>query len=117
MRTAAMPSPGDVHNLVVRIPPATARALFPQSDLVTRAEVQTLLVGPAFRSPPWSASKSDPSVLGRPFLVTRRVDGRLVDSSDPYLSTGWLHDGSEKLPDAPRRRAFSASSQTSTVST
>ena len=43
-------------------------------------------------------------MLGRPFLVTRRVEGRLVDSSDPYLSTGWLHDASEELQEPAHRR-------------
>ena len=40
--------------------------------------------------------EEDPTVLGRPFLVTTRVEGRLIDSSAPYLSRGWLHDESEQ---------------------
>ncbi len=36
-------------------------------------------------------------MLGRPFLVTGRVEGRLIDSSAPYLSIGWLHDAPDEI--------------------
>lgn len=90
-------SPGDVHNLVVRIPAGDGEGLFPASDLVRELRVQSLLDRAGVPVAPVIGVEEDPSVLGRPFLVTRRVDGRLIDSSAPYLSTGWLHDGSEKL--------------------
>jgi aminoglycoside phosphotransferase (APT) family kinase protein len=80
------------HDLVVRIPPPAEQSLFPWTDLARELEIQTLLANAGVPVPPVVALETDSSVLGRPFLVTRRVKGRLVDSNDPYMSSGWLHD-------------------------
>lgn len=85
-------SSDQTHELVVRIPPSADEALFPHGDLKRELETQNLLASAGLPVAPVVGLETDSSVLGRPFLVTRRVPGRLVDSSAPYLSAGWLHD-------------------------
>jgi len=80
------------YELVVRIPPASEHALFPSSDLTSELATRNLLASGGVPVAPVVGLETDPDVLGRPFLVTYRVRGRLVDSSEPYLSSGWLHD-------------------------
>ena len=36
--------------------------------------------------------EEDGSVLGAPFFVMRRVDGRIPEDNPPYVFVGWLHD-------------------------
>ncbi|MGO9343346.1 MAG: phosphotransferase family protein [Acidimicrobiales bacterium] len=83
------------HRLVVRMPPAQGKGLFPASDLGREHRFMLLLERSGVPLAPVVGLEEDPSVLGRPFLVTRRVEGRLIDSTTPYLSRGWLHDESE----------------------
>ncbi len=83
--------------LVVRMPAAGSDGLFPESDLARELSVLTLLADAGVPVAPVIGLETDPSVLGRPFLVSRRVEGRLVDSTARYLSEGWLHDESEVL--------------------
>jgi aminoglycoside phosphotransferase (APT) family kinase protein len=82
----------ETHELVVRIPTPADQALFPKGDLAREVETRDLLAGAGVPVAPVVGLETDPTVLGGPFLVTRRVPGRLVDSSDPYMSSGWLHD-------------------------
>ncbi|MEV6768211.1 phosphotransferase family protein [Nocardia sp. NPDC051030] len=42
--------------------------------------------------PPLCWLETDPSVLGSPFLVMRRVDGRVPEDNPPYVFLGWLFD-------------------------
>jgi aminoglycoside phosphotransferase (APT) family kinase protein len=86
-----------VHSLVLRIPSVGGEGLFPTSDLARELAVLTLLDRAGVPVPHVIGLEQDPSVLGRPFLVTRRVEGRLIDSTAPYLSVGWLHDESEEI--------------------
>lgn len=85
------------YELVVRIPPPKDRALFPHGDLDRELETQNVLAEAGVPVAPVVGVETDPELLGGPFLVTRRVSGRLVDSSDPYLSSGWLHDSAPEF--------------------
>ena len=85
------------HELVVRIPPPVEQGLFPKSDLAREVAIQNLLAARGVPVAPVVGLELDPTLLGGPFLVTRRVRGRLVDSSEPYLSAGWLHDSAPEL--------------------
>ncbi len=80
------------HQLVVRIPPEDGQGLFPWSDLSRELEFHDLLEAERIPVAPVVGLEEDSGVIGRPFVVTRRVVGRLVESNDPYLSQGWLHD-------------------------
>ena len=84
----------ETHELVVRMPPPKERALFPDGDLARELEIQTLLSAAGVPVAPVVGLETDPTLIGGPFFVTRRVKGRLVDSNDPYMSIGWLHDSS-----------------------
>ena len=79
------------------MPPPRSRALFPDGDLARELEVQNLLSANGAPVAPVVGLETDPGLLGGPFLVTRRVRGRLVDSNDPYMSVGWLHDSSPEF--------------------
>jgi aminoglycoside phosphotransferase (APT) family kinase protein len=85
------------HELVVRVPPPKDRALFPDGDLARELAIQNLLSASGVPVAPVVGLETDPALLGGPFLVTRRVRGRLVDSNDPYMSVGWLHDSSPEF--------------------
>jgi aminoglycoside phosphotransferase (APT) family kinase protein len=85
------------YELVVRVPPASELALFPSSDLASELATRNLLASAGVPVAPVVGLETDPDVLGRPFLVTYRVKGRLVDSSEPYLSRGWLHDSTPEF--------------------
>lgn len=91
------------HELVVRIPPPLERGLFPKADLAREVAIQNLLAARGVPVAPVVGLELEPALLGGPFLVTRRVRGRLIDSSDPYLSSGWLHDSA---PEFQHRLAF-----------
>jgi aminoglycoside phosphotransferase (APT) family kinase protein len=82
---------------VVRIPPAGGEGLFPTADLKREVAVIMLLDRAGVPVAPVIGQEDDPAVLGSPFLVTRRVEGRLIDSTAPYLSQGWLHDESQDI--------------------
>jgi aminoglycoside phosphotransferase (APT) family kinase protein len=85
---------GETHDLVVRIPPAVGEGVFPSSDLARELRFHQLLRQGGVPVAEVIGMEPDSSVLGEPFVVTRKVNGRLVDSSDPYMSSGWLHDES-----------------------
>ncbi|MFZ0664516.1 MAG: phosphotransferase family protein [Acidimicrobiales bacterium] len=84
----------ETHHLVVRVPPAAGEGVFPNSDLGRELRFQQLLREGGVPVADVVGMELDPTVLGGPFVVTRKVNGRLVDSSDPYMSSGWLHDES-----------------------
>ncbi|WP_280382239.1 phosphotransferase family protein [Nocardia wallacei] len=42
--------------------------------------------------PPLCWLETDESVLGTPFFVMRRVDGRIPEDNPPYVFVGWLFD-------------------------
>ena len=80
--------------LVLRVPPPDGDGVFPYCDLRHEALVQETLRSEGVPVAPSVGIEENPGILGAPFAVTGRVDGLLLDSSDPYLSRGWLHDAS-----------------------
>jgi len=90
---AAAPTP---HRLVARVAPAGEDVpVFPDYDLSRQFDAMRL-VGertdvpvPAVR---WL--EEDPDVLGAPFLVMDRLDGRVPPDVLPYTFEGWLLDAS-----------------------
>lgn len=82
------------HHLVLRTPPPDGEGVFPKSDLGLEVRFQTELGASGIPVAPLIGIENESGVFGRPFVVTRRVEGRLVDSNDPYMSSGWLHDES-----------------------
>jgi aminoglycoside phosphotransferase (APT) family kinase protein len=77
---------------VVKVAPDGA-GVFPRYDMVTEQWVmQALSVHSAAPVPaaPWV--ETDASVLGAPFLVMERLDGRVARDDPPYTATGWVLD-------------------------
>ncbi len=84
----------DVARLVARLEPDPADLpVFPSYDLAGQARVMRLV---AERSgvpvPHVRWYEGDPAVLGAPFLVMDRVDGRVPPDVMPYTMEGWLRD-------------------------
>jgi aminoglycoside phosphotransferase (APT) family kinase protein len=96
------------HRLVVRMPPARGDGVFPVSDLGREHRLMLLLERSGVPVAGVVGLEEDPSVLGRPFLVTKRVEGRLIDSTTPYLSRGWLHEESEQFQNRLMRSFLAA---------
>jgi aminoglycoside phosphotransferase (APT) family kinase protein len=93
---------GEQHTrgMVVRVAPS-GEALFPSYDLDGEARLIASLgrLG-SVPVPPIIGSEVDSSVLGAPFFVMERIDGRIPNDSPPFTAEGWVMD----LPVAERRR-------------
>ncbi|WP_280270271.1 phosphotransferase family protein [Nocardia wallacei] len=79
---------------VVRMAPEEGSfPVFETYDLATQYAVMS---GVAEHSdvpvPPLCWLEPDDSVLGAPFFVMRRVDGRIPEDNPPYVFVGWLFD-------------------------
>ncbi|MBF6173890.1 phosphotransferase family protein [Nocardia blacklockiae] len=79
---------------VVRMAPEDGSfPVFENYDLATQYAV---MAGVAAHSdvpvPPLCWLETDESVLGAPFFVMRRVDGRIPEDNPPYVFVGWLFD-------------------------
>ena len=84
---------GEVHGLVGRIAPDPANApVFPVYDIAAQFRVMQEVraaTGVPLPEPLWH--ESDPSVLGQPFMVMRRVEGVVPPDVMPYTFGGnWL---------------------------
>lgn len=93
-----------VRDLVFRFEPI--EGLFPDYDLAGEAQVMTALaqhtvvpVPPV----PWVETRTE--LLGRPFLVMDRVEGRIPTDFPPYQAGGWLLEAS-----APEQRKLQKTS-------
>ena len=87
----------DEHGLVARVPPDPANfPVFPTYDIAGQFTTMTLvrqLTDVPVPEPLWV--ETDPSVLGQPFFVMRRVDGLVPPDVMPYAFGGnWLYDAS-----------------------
>lgn len=77
--------------LAVRLPPATP-GTFPAYDLPQLALVQDRLRRLGLPVAAIVGVESETSWLGAPFLVMKRVPGRVLLEDPPYFQQGWLHD-------------------------
>jgi aminoglycoside phosphotransferase (APT) family kinase protein len=84
-----------LHQLVVRFPSTDGEGLFPEGDLNKELAFHDRLEGAGIPVAPVVGFEQGDRTLGKPFVVTKRVQGRVVASSDPYLKQGWLHDATE----------------------
>jgi aminoglycoside phosphotransferase (APT) family kinase protein len=85
--------------LVARVQPAT-QGLFLEYDITREHRIMTALAGAAgVPVPKVLLLETDPSVIGAPFLVMDRVEGRSPTDDPPFTVAGWVLD----LPPAQRR--------------
>ena len=77
--------------LVLRIAPT--RPLFPDTDLGRQVAIlRALRGGSEIPVPEVLWDEPDPSVLGRPFYVMARVDGRIPPDDPGYQFEGWVKE-------------------------
>lgn len=75
-------------------------AVFPDSDIGRQYRVMQCLQGSAVPVPALLGMEPDAEVLGLPFYLMARVEGRVPDENPLYHLEGWFHD----LPPADRRQ-------------
>jgi len=76
-------------SLVARIQPTGFR-VFPDYDLDLQFRVQSMLAGTEVPVARMFWQEDDPSVLGAPFYVMERVEGRIPTDNPPYHVGGWV---------------------------
>ena len=88
--------------LVLRCAPEGV-ALFPGYDLTLQYRVMATLEHSGVPVPALIGFEEDPSLIGRPFYLMRRVAGRVPNENPQYHLEGWLHD---LAPETLRRHWF-----------
>jgi aminoglycoside phosphotransferase (APT) family kinase protein len=77
-------------SLVARVQP-TAYSVFLESEFETQYRVmETLGTRTEVRVPRIEGYETDPSVLGAPFFVMDKIEGRIPGDSPPYHTEGWV---------------------------
>ena len=75
--------------LVCRIEP-TGLGVFPEYDVARQYRLMGALRGTGVPVPEMLGLEPDPAVLGAPFFVMERVEGRIPGDNPPYHAAGWL---------------------------
>jgi aminoglycoside phosphotransferase (APT) family kinase protein len=76
-------------NLVLRIEPAGLR-VFPEYDLGLQYGIMQALANTDVPVPRMLWRENDSAIMGNPFYVMERVEGRIPDDSPPYHTAGWM---------------------------
>jgi aminoglycoside phosphotransferase (APT) family kinase protein len=81
---------GSSRRLVARVQPV-GPAVFPRYDLQLEFHVMDALSrGSDVPVPAMLFSESEPDMLGAPFIVMERIDGRVPSDDPPFTTTGWV---------------------------
>jgi aminoglycoside phosphotransferase (APT) family kinase protein len=75
--------------LVVRIQP-TGFQIFPSYDVARQFQVMQMLAETDVPVPRMFWLEEDPGILGAPFYVMERVEGRIPTDNPPYHMAGWM---------------------------
>jgi aminoglycoside phosphotransferase (APT) family kinase protein len=76
--------------LVARLAPTKGPQVFPTYDLSLQYRVMEILGKTEVPVPRLFGYEASPDLLGAPFYVMRRVDGRAPLENPPYHAQGWL---------------------------
>lgn len=76
--------------LVARLEATGEGGIFPEYDLELQYRTMTRLKDTDVRVPETAGLELDPSVLGKPFYIMERLDGRYMADNPPYQMEGWL---------------------------
>lgn len=76
--------------LVCRAEPMSGLRVFPHYDVARQYRVMDALAGTDVPVPRMLWLELDASVLGSPFFVMERVDGRIPTDNPPYHAGGWV---------------------------
>jgi aminoglycoside phosphotransferase (APT) family kinase protein len=74
--------------VVVRRAPL-GHQVFPEYDVARQFRILRILAGTKVPVPPAPWLEEDPGVLGAPFYVMERIDGRIPTDNPPYHVGGW----------------------------
>jgi len=77
--------------LVCRVEP-TGFGIFPTYDVGAQYRVMEALHATGVPVPAMFGMERDPALLGAPFFVMERVEGRIPSDNPPYHAAGWLKD-------------------------
>jgi aminoglycoside phosphotransferase (APT) family kinase protein len=78
-------------SLVVRVAPPGSDGLFPGYDLEQEALIMRALSEHTdVPAPPVLFTETDHAILGGPFLVMERIEGRVPSDDPPYSKEGWV---------------------------
>lgn len=89
--------------IVLRVQPQAA-SVYPDCDIVRQYRVMQALEGSEVPVPRLLGLETDAALLGAPFFLMARIDGRVPNENPLYHLEGWLHE----LPtDELRRHWFS----------
>lgn len=80
-----------VERWVLRLAPAEA-SLFPHYDLAREYRTLAALQGSGLTVPVPRRYEPDVAVLGRPFFIMLRLEGRVVQENPLYHLEGWFHE-------------------------
>ena len=101
--TLSDPTHTQQRDVVVRIQPQMA-AVYPDCDIQLQYRTMELLQSSGLPVPGLRGLELDSALLGAPFFIMDRLDGRVPQENPLYHLEGWLHD----LPqDAARKHWFS----------
>jgi aminoglycoside phosphotransferase (APT) family kinase protein len=79
--------------LVVRVAP-TGYQIFFEPDFEAQFHVMRALAATDVPVPPTYAYEADPALLGAPFFLMGKVDGKVASDNPPYTLEGWLLEAS-----------------------
>jgi aminoglycoside phosphotransferase (APT) family kinase protein len=91
--------------LVARLQP-TGQGIFPSYNLALQFNAMSALADSDVPVPAMLALEEDDALLGRPFYVMERVEGRYLADNPPYHMDGWLTECSPQERHAIWRNAI-----------
>lgn len=91
--------------LVARLIP-DGEGVFPAYDLELQYHTMKRLEGTAVKVPVMVGLETDASIVGKPFYIMERLDGRYMADNPPYQMEGWLTEESPESCAAIWENAF-----------
>jgi aminoglycoside phosphotransferase (APT) family kinase protein len=92
---------------VARLQP-TGPGVFPEYELDQQYKAMSLLAQTDVPVPVLSGFEPDPAVLGTPFYLMERIEGKVITENPPYYMEGWFHDMPAEQRATVWRNAISA---------
>ncbi len=90
-------------DFVLRLQPA-GESIYPNHDVMRQCRVMQALAGSGLPVPTLLGVEHDAGILGSPFYLMQRIEGRVPNENPLYHLEGWFHD----LPPSMQRRCWLA---------
>lgn len=91
LATLSRPDGSDAHDVVIRVQPQTA-SVYPDCDVQVQYRTMKLLQTSGLPVPKLHGLETDGRILGSPFFIMSRIDGKVPQENPLYHLEGWLHD-------------------------